>query len=153
MIFLHIILWNLYLREYTKGQIQLNLVKISISRTLIVTTNKLNRLRWAGHIIHTDENYHPKQILLGRCSNNRSRGRPKLRWIDGVYQDAEALELRCWQTQAKDKNNWRIKLQQAKTRTGLWSGQRVSYFPKIARKHAFEYTGVFSKGNWPNRIK
>ena len=90
MIFLHIILWNLYLREYTKGQIQLNLVKISISRTLIVTTNKLNRLRWAGHIIHTDENYHPKQILLGRCSNNRSRGREKLWWIDSVFQDWSA---------------------------------------------------------------
>ena len=72
--------------------------------------SKLNSLRSAGHIIRADENYPSKQILLGRYRNNRSRGKPKLRWIDGVKQDSEALELRRWRTQTRDKNNWRTKL-------------------------------------------
>jgi hypothetical protein len=47
----------------------------------------INRLRWAGHIIHTENSRTVKKVSGTRPEGTRKTGRPTLRWEDGVVQD------------------------------------------------------------------
>lgn len=49
----------------------------SCSVTVVVRTVKLNRLRWAGHIIRMEENHVPRRILKDKLGTGRRVGRPK----------------------------------------------------------------------------
>ena len=51
----------------------------------IVTFIKINCLRWAGQVTGLEEQ--SAAVVEGR----RQRGRPKLRWEDGVMEDARKL--------------------------------------------------------------
>jgi len=55
---------------------------------------KLSKLRWAGHIIHQDEHDLSRRVLLSEPGGKRPRGRPRLRWEDGVKEDAAKLGCR-----------------------------------------------------------
>jgi len=57
----------------------------------IVTYNKINRLRWAGHVIRLEEQRPARKVLVAVVEGRRQRGRPKLRWEDGVMDDARKL--------------------------------------------------------------
>jgi len=57
----------------------------------IVTYIKINRLKWAGHVIRMEEQSTPKRVLVAVVEGRRRRGRPKLRWEDGVMEDARKL--------------------------------------------------------------
>jgi hypothetical protein len=57
----------------------------------MVTYIKINRLRWAGHVIRLDEQSPTRRILVAVAEGKRQRGRPKLRWEDGVMDDARKL--------------------------------------------------------------
>jgi hypothetical protein len=43
-----------------------------------------------------------------RCSSRRKkqRGRPKLRWKDGVKEDARKLGERNWRNAARNRDSW-----------------------------------------------
>jgi hypothetical protein len=56
----------------------------------IVTYIKINRLRWAGHVIRLEEQSPARRVLVA-IVEGRKRGRPKLRWEDGVMEDARKL--------------------------------------------------------------
>jgi hypothetical protein len=56
-----------------------------------VTYIKVNRLRWVGHVIRLEEQSPKKRVLVAVVEGNRQRGRPKLRWEDGVMDDARTL--------------------------------------------------------------
>jgi hypothetical protein len=56
-----------------------------------VTYNKINRLRWAGHVIRLEEQSAARRVLVAVAEGRRQRGRPKLRWQDGVMEDARKL--------------------------------------------------------------
>jgi hypothetical protein len=47
---------------------------------------KVNRLSWAGHIIHTENSRKVKKVSDTRPERTRITGRPKLRWEDRVIQ-------------------------------------------------------------------
>jgi hypothetical protein len=49
-----------------------------------VTYIKINRLRWAGHVIRLEEQNPARRVLVAVVEGRRQRGRPKLRWEDGV---------------------------------------------------------------------
>jgi len=49
----------------------------------------------------------------------RRRGRPNLRWTDGVMRDAERLGVRNWRIEAKNRDDWRRLLESAKALHGL----------------------------------
>ena len=40
-------------------------------------------------------------------------GRPKMRWVDNVRQDASSLEVRDWQASARDRGQWKAVLEAA----------------------------------------
>ena len=57
----------------------------------IVTYIKINRLKWAGHVIGMEEQSATGRVLVAVVEGRRQRGRPKLRWEDGVMEDARKL--------------------------------------------------------------
>ena len=57
----------------------------------IVTYININRLRWAGHVLRLEEQSPARRVLVAIVEGIRQRGRPKLRWEDGVKDDARKL--------------------------------------------------------------
>jgi len=50
--------------------------------TDLVTTVRMTRLRWAGHIVRMQDNLLCKKITLDKPESRRPVGRPNLRWMD-----------------------------------------------------------------------
>jgi hypothetical protein len=55
------------------------------------------------------------------CSGRRkkAKGRPKLRWEDGVMDDARKLGERNWRNAARNRDIWQKLLRKALTQKGL----------------------------------
>ncbi|XP_045492279.1 uncharacterized protein LOC123691743 [Colias croceus] len=85
----------------------------------VIKTIKLGRLRWAGHVARMDDNRAPLRLLDGKPDGRRNRGRPKLRWLDGVEQDLKTIDVKNWRTRAKDRDVWKKILDQAKAHSRL----------------------------------
>jgi len=58
--------------------------------TDLVTTIRITRLRWAGHIVRMQDNLPRKKITMDKQEGRRQVERPNLRWMDRVMRDAEA---------------------------------------------------------------
>ena len=87
--------------------------------TDLVTTIRITRLRWAGHIVRMQDNLPCKKVTLDKPEGGRRVGRPNLGWMDGVMRDAERLGVGNWRIKAKDRDGWRQLLESAKTLHGL----------------------------------
>jgi hypothetical protein len=61
----------------------------------IVKYIKVNRLGWAGHVIHMDNNRTVK-VYNTKPAGIRNTGRPKLRWEDDGMQDVKTLGMKSW---------------------------------------------------------
>jgi len=72
----------------------------------IVTYIKINRLKWAGHVIRMEEQSPTRRVLVAVVEGRIQRGRPKLRWEDGVTEDARKLGERNWRNAAKNRDSW-----------------------------------------------
>jgi hypothetical protein len=70
----------------------------------IVTYIKINRLRWAGHVIRREQSP-TRRVLTAVVEGRRQRGRPKLRWEDGVMDDARKLGERNWRNAARNRDS------------------------------------------------
>jgi len=79
----------------------------------------LSRLRWAGHVIRQDDDDDPsKRVLLSEPGGKRLRGRPRLRWEDGVEEDVARPGCRNWKVAALNREGWRKLLKEAKAHPG-----------------------------------
>lgn len=78
-------------------------------------------LKWAGHVSRMEENRMVKRIIDGRVDGTRSRGRPKVRWMDAVLEATGRLGLtENWRTVARDKKEWKRLLdEEAEALNGL----------------------------------
>jgi transcription termination factor 2 len=72
----------------------------------IITVIKMRRLEWLGHVIRMDETRSIKKIFEGKLEGRRGRGRPRLRWINGVEGDLRKLGVKRWRTKALDRVEW-----------------------------------------------
>ena len=54
----------------------------------VVTYIKISRLKWAGHIVRMEELSPTRRVLVAVVEGRRKRGRPRLRWEDGVMEGA-----------------------------------------------------------------
>lgn len=54
---------------------------------------KKRRLKYAGHVARTGEDRMPKRVMLDEVSGRRSKGRPKLRWMDNVREDVAEMGM------------------------------------------------------------
>lgn len=85
----------------------------------IITKIKVSRLQWAGHVIRANEETIIKRIYTSKPEGRRKQGRPRLRWNDGVDQDARAIKVPTWRANARDRDQWRKILEEAKIQRGL----------------------------------
>ena len=61
-----------------------------------------------------------KKVLNGNFHTTRPVGRPRSRWADVVQRDAlQLLGTRGWKRRAKNRDEWRRLMREAKVRKGL----------------------------------
>jgi len=63
--------------------------------------------------------YPARRVLLSVPGGKRPRGRPMLRWEDGVKEDVAKLGCRNWTVAARNRKGWRKLLKEAEAHPGL----------------------------------
>jgi hypothetical protein len=81
----------------------------------IIKIIKINRLRWAGHDIRRENEEIIKRLMIVKPEGKRKKGRPRMRWIDGVEKDLRSLGMVNWRAKAQ-REGWLDKV----LRAGLW---------------------------------
>jgi hypothetical protein len=61
----------------------------------------------------------PKTIMTTKMEGTRKRGRPRKRWIDEVEEDLKIMGIRNWHAVARDRQEWRKIVLEAKVHNGL----------------------------------
>ena len=85
----------------------------------IVTYIKINRLKWAGHVIRMEEQSATRRVLVAVVEGRRQRVRSNLRWEDGVMEDARKLGERDWRNAARNRDSWQKLLKKTLAQKGL----------------------------------
>ena len=79
----------------------------------IVKRVKINRLRWAGHVVRRPVEAPVNKVFQSNfVDGKRSRGRPKNSWREAVDRDSITLGLGNWQMVAEDRISYRRKLRE-----------------------------------------
>ena len=65
------------------------------------------KLRYFGHIMRSDGL--EKAIMVGMGDGKRKRGRPRLRWMDGV-QELTGLGLGQLKEEVRQRDSWRASI-------------------------------------------
>jgi len=55
-----------------------------------------------------------KEMMMGR-----RKGRPRLRWVDNVLADLKVMKIKQWMEKMKDREKWRLIVEEAKAHPGL----------------------------------
>lgn len=85
----------------------------------IVKFIKAQRLRWLGHVIRADREETINAIVKWKPNEVRARGRPRVRWWDGVMGDLEKMGVRGWRQLVMDRTAWRAVINNAKIHKDL----------------------------------
>ncbi|XP_071035396.1 uncharacterized protein [Parasteatoda tepidariorum] len=80
---------------------------------------KIQRIKWAGHIIRMEIAGQPKKVFSARPIGTRKRGRPNLRFLDCLEKDLQVLKIINWRTLAKGRMSWYRLVEKAKAHLGL----------------------------------
>ena len=94
-------------------------LEILIKKKNIIRFIKLQRLRWAAHVIRMDTTRVVKKVTEWEPRSSRPVRRPKLRWLDQVEEDLKKMKVRNWKEKCKDRRLWNEIVKQAKTHQGL----------------------------------
>jgi len=84
----------------------------------IVKFCKLSRLRGAERVIRQDDDDLSRKVLLSEPGRKRPRGRPRLRWEDGMQEDVARLGCGTWKEVALNREGWRKLLKEAEAHPG-----------------------------------
>jgi hypothetical protein len=85
----------------------------------IVKTIKIGRLRWIGHVMRMDVDDPVRKTLFQKPVGQRSRGRPRTRFLDNVEEDLRNIRIRAWRRTALDRDAWKNVLKEAEAHLGL----------------------------------
>jgi hypothetical protein len=66
-----------------------------------------------------DEMAMPRRVLKGKLYAKRRIGRPRYRWTDDVTDDVRKMGIRGWTEKARNKDQWRLIVKEAKAHQGL----------------------------------
>jgi hypothetical protein len=58
-------------------------------------------------------------VVEGRLFIGRRKGRPRLRWMDDVVADLKVMKIKQWMEKTKDREQWRLVVEEAKAHPGL----------------------------------
>jgi hypothetical protein len=85
----------------------------------VITHIEAGRLKWAGHLIQTNNQQPAKRIFIVKPEASRTRERPCSRWADNIDMYIQTTGERNWKTTAVNCENWGRLLRKAKAHTGL----------------------------------
>jgi hypothetical protein len=85
----------------------------------IVRVSKSQRIRWLGHVERMEDNAMPKRMLKGRVYSKRKKGRTRMRWLDDIESDFKKMEVEEWKEKMRDREQWRLVVEEAKAHSGL----------------------------------
>jgi hypothetical protein len=95
----------------------------------IVTAIKIRRLERLGHIIRMNEARAVKKIFEGKLEGRRSRGQPRLRWINDVEDDLRRLGVKRWRMKALNREEWASIIKEANAKLkGPYRYRKKKYF-------------------------
>jgi hypothetical protein len=57
--------------------------------------------------------------MTTKMEGTRKRGRPRKRWIDEIQENLKIMGIRNWHAVAKDRQEWRKIVLEAKAHNGL----------------------------------
>jgi hypothetical protein len=60
-----------------------------------------------------------RKMTEGRLFIGRRKGRPRLRWMDGVVADLKVMKVKRWMEKTKDREQWRMVVEEAKAHPRL----------------------------------
>ena len=85
----------------------------------IVKFIKAQRIRWLGHVKRMEAGAMPRRMMEGRLFIGRRKGRPRLRWMDDDGGDLKIMKMKQWMEKTKDRDQWRLTVEEAKVHPGL----------------------------------
>ncbi|GFT29002.1 hypothetical protein TNCV_3586541 [Trichonephila clavipes] len=65
-----------------------------IKNLTFLTSSKYNELNGQGHVVRMDENRTTKKVFNAQLIGTRRKGKPNLRWIDGIEKDLLVLRTK-----------------------------------------------------------
>jgi hypothetical protein len=66
-----------------------------------------------------EDNAMLKRMSKGRLYSKRRKGRPRMRWPDDVESDLKKMEVKEWKEKMRDREQWRLDVEEAKAHPGL----------------------------------
>jgi hypothetical protein len=84
-----------------------------------VKSIKAQTIRWLRHIKRMEVGAMPRKMMEGRLFTGRRKGRPRLRWMDDVVADLRVVKIKQWTEKTKDREQWRLVVEEAKAHPGL----------------------------------
>jgi len=91
----------------------------SINGQDIVKFIKAQRIRWLGHVKRMEVGAMPRKMMEGRLFIGQRKGRPHLRWMEDVVADLTVMKIKQWMEKMKDREKWRLIVEEAKAHPGL----------------------------------
>jgi hypothetical protein len=61
-------------------------------------------LRWARHVIRRENQEIIKRLMIVEPEGKRKKGRPRIRWMDGVEKDLRNLGVVSWKAKAQESS-------------------------------------------------
>ena len=65
---------------------------------------KARRICWIGQVERMEDSRMPKRVMREKIYTKRRRGRPKVRWLDDVQEDLQAMGIEGWRGKAQDRD-------------------------------------------------
>ncbi|GFU01097.1 uncharacterized protein TNCV_1817011 [Trichonephila clavipes] len=87
----------------------------------VVNFIKIQRIKWAGHVVRMDEDRTTENVFNVQPNGTRRMGKPNLRHIDGLEKVVLVLRTINLRTRAGIRLAWKRLFEKAKTHPGLSS--------------------------------